>query len=214
MIKLYSYFRSSAAYRVRIALNLKNIPYEYMPVHLVKNGGEQNSSNYKALNPLKLVPTLVDGSVVLSQSLAIIEYLEEAYPEAVPLLPNAVQQRAQIRALSQIIACDIHPLNNLRVLRYLDQQLEVSDSDRSRWYAHWVRVGFDAYEQLARENQGKFCIGDSPSMADCCLIPQIYNAKRFNLDLSAYPNILEIYSHCESLPAFIKAEPEKQPDAT
>ena len=213
MIKLYSYFRSSAAYRVRIALNLKGLPYEYIPVHLVNNGGEQNSSSYEALNPLKLLPTLVDGENVLSQSLAIIEYLDEAYPNTPALLPTDTATRAQIRALSQAIACDIHPLNNLRVLQYLGNQLEVSDAQRSQWYAHWIHLGFEALEKTLAQQPSNFCFGNTPSLADCCLVPQIYNAKRFNLDLSAYPNILAVYEHSKTHPAFVQAEPENQPDA-
>ncbi len=213
MIKLYSYFRSSAAYRVRIALNLKGLPYEYIPVHLVKNGGEQHSSSYETLNPLKLLPTLIDGENVFSQSLAIMEYLDEAYPDTSALLPTDCATRAQIRALSQIIACDIHPLNNLRVLQYLSNELEVNDAQRSQWYVNWIKVGFDALELLLAKQQSQFCFGDQPSIADCCLIPQIYNAKRFKIDLSKYPRILTIYEHCKIHPAFIEAEPEKQPDA-
>lgn len=213
MIKLYSYFRSSAAYRVRIALNLKELPYEYVPVHLINNGGEQNSSSYESLNPLRLVPTLLDGANVLSQSLAIIEYLDEAYPETLALLPTDSVVRGKVRALSQTIACDIHPLNNLRVLNYLSNQLGVSNDERNLWYAHWIHQGFEALEKsLAKQSSG-YCFGNSPSLADCCLIPQIYNAKRFNIDLSAYPNILEVYEYCKTQPAFIKAEPENQPDA-
>jgi len=212
MIKLYSYFRSSAAYRVRIALNLKALPYESIPVHLLNNGGEQHSAHYKSINPMKLVPSLVDGEQVFTQSLAIIEYLEEAYPDTTSLLPDEVNVRANIRAISQMIACDIHPVNNLRVLQYLNNQLDIDETHRNDWYKHWITVGFDALEKVLAKQPGKFCIGDTPTMADCCLIPQIYNAKRFHVHLDDYPHILSVYSSCKELPAFVQAEPEKQPD--
>ncbi|MBR7889857.1 MULTISPECIES: maleylacetoacetate isomerase [Marinomonas] len=212
MIQLYSYFRSSAAYRVRIALNLKEMPYEYLPVHLLNNGGEQHSSHYASLNPMKLLPTLVDGQTVLSQSLAIIEYLEEAYPDTVSLLPDSPEARAHVRAISQMIACDVHPLNNLRVLQYLNCSFDVDDAQRQQWYTHWITVGFDALEKVIAKQPGKFCFGDTPSLADCCLVPQIYNAKRFNMSLEAYPHIVSVDEHCKDHPAFVQAAPEQQPD--
>ena len=212
MIQLYSYFRSSAAYRVRIALNLKAIPYEYIPVHLLNNGGEQHSSHYTSLNPMKLLPTLVDKETVLSQSLAIVEYLEEAYPDTVSLLPNNPKKRAQVRSFSQMIACDVHPLNNLRVLQYLNQSFNVDHEQRQKWYIHWITMGFDALEKVLVKQPGTFCFGDTPSLADCCLVPQIYNAKRFNMSLDSYPHIESVYKHCMDYPAFIQAAPEQQPD--
>jgi len=214
MIKLYSYFRSSAAYRVRIALNLKGLPYQYHSVHLLRAGGEQHQPDYAQLNPQELVPTLVDGEVVLSQSLAIIEYLDEVYQGGSALLPADAQQRADARALAQLIACDIHPLNNLRVLQYLQDELQISKETVRQWYAHWVHLGFEAFEQhLSRTAPAPFCVGDEPSIADCCLVPQLYNARRFDLDLSAYTNILRVVANCQDLAAFQEAVPEKQPDA-
>ncbi|MBP6563015.1 MAG: maleylacetoacetate isomerase [Neisseriaceae bacterium] len=213
-MKLYGYFRSSAAYRVRIALNLKGLAYDHVGVHLVNNGGEQHGSAYRSLNASALVPTLVDGDLVLGQSLAILAYLEEAYPDAPPLLPTDVATRAHARAFAAAIACDIHPLNNLRVLNYLNQPLGVEAAQKSAWYGHWITLGFHALEaQLARHGSGNFCFGDAPGLADCCLIPQVYNALRFHVDLNAYPHIGRIYEHCHTLDAFIHAAPENQPDA-
>lgn len=211
-MKLYSYFRSSAAYRVRIALNLKGLAAEIIPVHLVKNGGEQHADPYRQINPSELVPTLVDEDFTLSQSMSTLEYLEETHP-ATALLPQAAQQRALIRAFCQSIACDIHPLNNLRVLQYLQQTLQVTDTGKDEWYAHWIQLGMQSLEAQLNDSNGQFCFGDQPTFADCCLIPQVYNAKRFNIDLSAYPKIEAIYQHCLSLPAFQQASPEEQIDA-
>lgn len=208
-MKLYSYFRSSAAYRVRIALNLKQIAYEIQPVHLVKN--EQQQANYVALNPSQLVPTLIDQDQALSQSLSILEYLEEQYPEK-PLLPKDVIERAQVRAFAQVIACDIHPLDNLRVLKYLKNDLAVSDEQKNQWYQHWIIEGFKSLEKQLQHSNGKFCFGTQATFADCCLIPQVYNAKRFKIELSAFPKIESIYQHCLTLPAFLHAAPEQQPD--
>ncbi|WP_373829676.1 maleylacetoacetate isomerase, partial [Neisseria dentiae] len=177
-MKLYSYFRSSASYRVRIALNLKKIPHETDFVHLLKNGGEQRSAAYAALNPQKLVPALATEEGVFTQSLAIIEYLEETHPET-PLLPATAAERARVRAIAQLMACDIHPLNNLRVLQYLQNHLQADEAAKNAWYAHWIREGFDALEQLLQSPQtGRFCHGDTPTLADCCLVPQVYNAQR------------------------------------
>lgn len=210
-MKLYSYFRSSAAYRVRIALALKNLPFELVPVHLVNNGGEQKSPDYTAINPQQLLPSFeTDNGDILTQSLAILEFLEEGYPEN-PLLPTEPQARAKVRALCQLIACDIHPLNNLRVLKYLKTALNVSDEQKTAWYQHWVMEGFTALEKLLPEN-ADFCYGNSPTLADCCLIPQVYNAIRFDCDMSQFPKIWRIYQHCMSLPAFITASPEQQVD--
>lgn len=211
-MQLYSYFRSSAAYRVRIALNLKGLDAQIIPVHLLNNGGEQHAEAYRQLNPSELVPAWVEDDFHLTQSLSMLEYLEEQYPE-VALLPQDIQQRALVRALSQTIACDIHPLNNLRVLQYLSSTLEVSNEQKSAWYAHWVQLGFQSIEAQLQASNGKFCFGDQATFADCCLIPQVYNAKRFNLDLSQFPKIEAIYQHCNSLDAFIQAAPEAQIDA-
>ena len=211
-MKLYTYFRSSAAYRVRIALNLKGLNAEQIPVHLVNNGGEQHSEAYKAVNPSELVPTLVEDEFQLSQSLSILEYLNEQYPE-VALLPQDAQQRALVRAFSLAIACDIHPLNNLRVLQYLTGPLQVTDEQKTAWYKHWVEMGFKTLEALLSQSNGKYCFGEQATLADCCLIPQVYNALRFNIDLSAYPKIQSIYTHCNTLKAFQQAAPEAQPEA-
>lgn len=215
-MKLYSYFRSSAAYRVRIALNLKSLEAEVIPVHLLKNGGEQHSAEYRQINPSELVPAWVEdtheGGFILTQSLSILEYLEEKHPETA-LLPQNIEQRALIRAFSQSIACDIHPLNNLRVLQYLSHILTVSDEQKSAWYKHWVETGFAGLETQLKNSNGKFCFGKTATFADCCLVPQVYNALRFNIDLAAYPKIAAIYQHCNTLPAFQNAAPEAQADA-
>lgn len=213
MINLYSYFRSSAAYRVRIALNLKKIPYEYKPIHLLRNGGEQHSEHYTELNPQRLVPTLVDGSVVLTQSLAIIEYLDAAYPQTPLMLPDSELERAMARELAMLVACDIHPLNNLRVLQYLSRELNTEQQQINQWYVHWVETGLKAFEQILSTRAGQFCLGNKPTIADCCLIPQIYNAQRFEVDLSPYKNIMRVYETSQNLPEFIQASPEEQPDA-
>lgn len=212
-MKLYSYFRSSAAYRVRIALNLKRLPAEIVPVHLVKNGGEQHSAEYRQLNANELVPTLIDDTFALSQSLSILEYLDEKYPEPA-LLPKQLQQRALIRAFSQNIACDIHPLNNLRVLQYLQNVFALSEGEKSTWYKHWIELGMRSLEAQLTESNGQFCFGEQATFADCCLIPQVYNAKRFNIDVSVFPKIESIYQHCMTLDAFQQAAPEAQIDAS
>lgn len=212
-MKLYSYYRSSAAYRVRIALNLKKLAYDTAFVHLVKQGGEQKLPEYAKLNPQKRVPSLEDKGQIFTQSLAIIEYLDETHPEH-PLLPAAPAERARVRALSQLIACDTHPLNNLRVLQYLQNQLGASEAAKTEWYSHWIQESFTALESMLQSAQtGRFCHGNTPTLADCCLIPQVYNARRFNVDLSAYPTIMRIVGECESLPEFQAAAPENQPDA-
>jgi maleylpyruvate isomerase len=213
-MQLYSYFRSSAAYRVRIALNIKGLPYDYAPIHLLKDGGQQLKPDYTRLNPQALVPTLVDGSAVLTQSMAIIEYLEEIHP-APPLLPSTPVARARVRALAQGIACDIHPLNNLRVLRYLKRDLNLSDEARDAWYRHWVETGLLALERMLADSPdtGIYCHGATPTLADACLIPQVFNARRLDCDLSATPVIERIDAACRALPAFAQAAPENQPDA-
>ena len=209
---LYGYWRSSAAYRVRIALNLKGLSYEQRSVHLVKNGGEQHSADFQRLNPNQLVPVLVDGQMTLNQSLAIVDYLDETYPEVL-LTPTDKQQRYLVKAMAQDIAVDMHPLNNLRVLQYLTNTLDVNDDQKSRWYANWIIKGFDALEQRLQQTRGKYSVGDQVTLVDVCLVPQVYNAKRFNVDLTAYPNICEVTASLNQLPAFADAIPEVQPDA-
>jgi maleylacetoacetate isomerase len=213
-MKLYDYFRSSAAYRVRIALNLKGIePDERTFVHL--RMGNQRAQDYLALNPQGLVPALaLDDGHVLTQSLAIVEYLEETHP-APPLLPVAPAARARVRSIALAIACEIHPLNNLRVLNYLIGTLGVSREQKDGWYKYWVDVGFEALERkLAHESDtGRFCHGEAPTLADICLVPQLANARRFNIDLSPYPTLTRIEAACLALPAFAAATPERQPDA-
>jgi maleylacetoacetate isomerase len=214
-MKLYDYWRSSAAFRVRIALNLKGLSYEQVSVHLVKEGGQQHSADYKSINPQAFVPCLVtDKGESITQSLAIIEYLEETVP-APALLPEGALQRARVRSLADIVACDIHPLNNLRVLQYLVGDLNVASEDKNQWYNHWIYKGFDALEiRLAQEDAtGNFCHGDTPTLADICLVPQVYNALRFNCDMVSYPNISRINDNCLKHSAFEKALPENQPDA-
>ena len=214
MRRLFSYFRSSAAYRVRIALNLKGLDYQIVPVHLLRAGGEQNRPDYLAKNPLALVPTLETDSGPLIQSLAIMEYLEECHPHP-PLLPSPPSDRARVRAIAQTVASEIHPLNNLRVLDYLVDQLAVDQQQKLTWYRHWIDEGLRGIEQLLAEDDrtGKFCHGDTPTLADCCLIPQLYNARRFDCPLEAYPTIRRISDHCAGLQAFRAAAPENQPDA-
>ncbi|MBH8581363.1 maleylacetoacetate isomerase [Halomonas pacifica] len=213
MTTLYGYFRSSAAYRVRIALNLKGLAYDQAPVNLVK--GEQRGEEYLARNPQGLVPALVtDDGARLTQSLAICEYLDERYPEPA-LLPADAAGRARVRALAQAVACEIHPLNNLRVLKYLTGELGVDEATKMTWYRHWVSEGFAALEtQLSREaGSGDFCHGDAPGLADLCLVPQVFNAERFACDLAPYPRIRRIVANCRALDAFARAAPEAQPDA-
>ena len=213
-MKLYDYFRSSASYRVRIGLKLKGLEYESVPVHLLKEGGEQLKAEYRAVNPSALVPALEDNGAIITQSLAILEYLDEVHP-MVPLMPRDALGRARVRSLAQAIACDIHPINNLRVLRYLVKQAGMKEDAKNAWYVHWVQQGFAALEtQLAGSSDtGRFCHGDAPTIADCCLVPQVYNASRFNIDLAPYPTIAAIDAACRELPAFIAAHPAQQPDA-
>jgi len=213
-MKLYTFFRSSASYRVRIALNLKGLDYEQVPIHLRRGGGEQFSPDYKAKNPQALVPALEDGGRPLTQSLAIIEYLEERYPEPA-LLPKDPADRATVRAMALAIACEVHPIQNLRVLNYLRSELKQPDAETNRWAEHWIGLGLAALEQmiLAAPKRGKFCFGAAPTLADLCLVPQLANAKRFGCDLSAYPTLVRIDAHCATLPAFSKAAPENQLDA-
>lgn len=214
MLQLYSYFRSSASYRVRIALHIKGLPYEYVPVHLLKDGGQQHSVDYQRINPAELVPALVDGGHSISQSLAIMEYLDETHPEPA-LLPRDALGRARVRALAQSIACEIHPLNNLRVLQYLERDLKLDETTKATWYRHWITLGFTALESALANNPhtGMFCHGETPGLADCCLIPQIANSRRFETPLDAFPTILRIEKACLALDAFAQAAPPLQPDA-
>jgi maleylacetoacetate isomerase len=210
-MKLYNYFRSSASYRVRIALALKGLEYTYKPVHLTKN--EQFSESYAAVSASRLVPLLQDGDVRLTQSLAIIEYLDETQPTPA-LLPSDPPGRARVRALAYDIACEIHPLNNLRVLRYLVNDLKLSEDDKNRWYRHWVETGLEAVErQLADPCTGRFCHGETPTLADLCLVPQIFNARRVDSRLDHVPTVMRIYDECMKLAAFEQTRPEKCPDA-
>ena len=211
-MKLHGYYRSSAAYRVRIALNLKGIPYASSAWHLRK--GEQHTPDFLALNPQGLVPALQTDDGIVTQSLAIIEYLDEVVPDP-PLLPDEPQGRARVRSIAMCIACEIHPLDNLRVLTYLEREMGVDTETRDRWYSHWGRLGFAALEsRLEREPEtGHFCHGDAPTLADCCLVPQVTNAERYRCDLEPYPNLMRIHRHCRALDAFRRAEPAQQPDA-
>jgi len=210
-VKLYSFFRSSAAYRVRIALNLKNIPYETAAIHLSKDGGMNRKSEYRAVNPQMRVPALVDSSgEILIQSLAIIEYLDEIFPEP-PLLPAEAMERAQVRAIAQLIACDIHPLNNTAPLRYLKHQLKHEQAEIDAWYHHWVVEGFEAIEAMIEP--APYVCGTRVTLADLCLVPQVYNARRLKVPLDKFPRIVAADAACMKLPAFDKARPENQPDA-
>lgn len=213
-MKLYSYFRSSAAYRVRIALNLKGLGYEYAGVHLLRDGGQQLKPEYRALNPDGIVPTLVDGDDVLTQSLAIIEYLEETHPEP-PLLPRNPSDRAFVRSVALAVACEIHPVDNLRVLKYLKHQLKVPDEGKDAWYRHWIETGFASLEKrLAGDRRvGALTFGDTPTIADLCIVPQVFNARRFDIDLSPYPTIERIADNANQIDAFQRAAPAQQPDA-
>lgn len=213
-IKLYTFFRSSASYRVRIALNLKGLSYEQIPIHLRRAGGEQLTPAYKRINPQALVPALEDGGRLITQSLAIIEYLEERYPRPA-LLPSDPLDRAAVRGMALAIACEVHPLQNLRVLNYLRDQLHHNNEEVRRWAQHWIGLGLEAVERLVLSvpDRRDFCFGNSPSLADVLLVPQLYNARRFGCDLSPYPALARIDQACCELPAFSDAAPEKQPDA-
>jgi maleylacetoacetate isomerase len=210
-MKLYNYFRSSASFRVRIALELKGLAYDYLPVHLPK--GEHKEPAYAAVSPAMLVPTLVtDGGEHLGQSMAIIEYLDETHPQP-PLLPADPLARARVRALAQLIACEIHPLNNLRVLRYLVRDLKLEEEAKNVWYRHWVRDGLEAFErELARLPASRFCYGDTPTLADCCLVPQIFNGRRFDVNFDGLPRTMAAFDACMALPAFQRAQPSSCPD--
>lgn len=209
-MELYSYFRSSASFRVRIALGLKGLPYVYRGVHLQKN--EQLGADYAAKAPSKLVPLLINGEHRFAQSLAIIEYLDETHPTP-PLLPATPVERARVRGLALDIACEIHPLNNLRVLRYLVRELHVPDEAKNAWYRHWVESGLAVVEQQLSAAPDTFCHGERPTLADCVLVPQIFNAQRFNCDLDHVPNVMRVFDACMKLEAFERARPENSPDA-
>ncbi|NQZ30963.1 MAG: maleylacetoacetate isomerase [Oceanospirillaceae bacterium] len=208
---LYDYYRSSASYRIRIALNLKSLSYRQLPVNLV--AAEQSKTAHQQLNTQQLVPVLVDGDTNLTQSLAICEYLDEAYPQSFALITGNPKQRCVIRAFALAIACEIHPVNNLRVLKYLQADMKVDEASKTQWYQHWVNTTFTALErQLSqRTNTSPFCFGDQPTLADVCLIPQIYNAKRFEVDMSQYPLLLDIDRNCQAIDAFAKAHPDYLP---
>ena len=212
--RLYSYWRSSAAYRVRIGLHLKGLAFETVPVHLVRDGGEQHSPAFHHANPQGLVPVLEHGQRMMRQSLAILEYLDEIWPQPA-LLPATARDRQRVRALAQLVACDIHPLNNLRVLQYLERDWGVPQPERDNWVRHWIVAGFVAFESMLAEHPstGTFCDGDAPTLADCCMVPQLYNARRFGVDLAPYPTMLRVEQACLALPAFQAALPENQPDA-
>lgn len=210
---LYSYFRSSSSYRVRIALNLKGLPYQYVPVHLNRGGGEQFRSEFKAMNSQALVPVLSDGGVHISQSLAILEYLDEKYPHR-PLLPVAAEERAYVRQLALSIACEIHPLTNLRVLKFITGDMGLAEDAKTDWIRHWTEMALSAMEQQVSRpgKRGKFCFGATPTIADCCLVPQLFNARRFGIDLMAFPTLVRIDEECQKLPEFELADPSRQPD--
>lgn len=211
-MKLYNYFRSSASFRVRIALALKGLEYEYVPVHLVK--GEQLAPGYASLAPAKLVPLLQDGEHGITQSLAIIEYLDEIHPEP-PLLPSDALGRARVRSLAMDIGCEIHPLNNLRVLKYLKNELGVGEEAKNAWYRHWVESGLEVVESRLRDDPatGRYCHGDTPTLADCVLVPQIFNAQRFECNLDHVPTVMRVFEQCMQHPAFATAQPSRCPDA-
>ena len=217
-VKLYTYYRSSAAYRVRIALNIKVIAYQAEYIHLLKDGGQVNTAEYQQINPQKLLPSYREGDDIFTQSLAIIEYIDETHPSP-PLLPSSALDRAFVRSLALSIACDIHPLDNLRVLKYLQNKLNIDKKDRDCWYCHWIQEGFTALETRLRQNNvnrksesSDYCFGKQVTLADICLIPQVYNAIRFKCVLNNYPIINSIYNNCMKLPAFQQASPEQQVD--
>lgn len=209
-MRLYSYYRSSATYRVRIALAIKGLEFDYIPLNLLH--AQQKSADYMAKNPQGLVPALeTDEGALIAQSMAIMEWLEETCPQP-PLLPSEPLLRAQVRSMANTIACDVHPLNNISIINYLQNPLGVSPEQVKEWYARWIHRGYDSIEKAIAEYGGLCCFGDEPTLADLCLIPQTYNASRFRVDISAYPNIRRVCDHCNTLPAFITAHPDHQPD--
>lgn len=214
MLRLHNYFRSSASYRVRIALALKRLPYEYVAVHLLKGGGQQLAPDFRELNTDALVPVLEDDGRVLTQSLAIIEYLDEMHPQP-PLLPRDAVERAYVRSIALAIACEIHPLNNLRVLRYLVKTLGATEEQKNVWYRHWVEHGLAALEGRLRAERRhrRYALGDAVTLADICIVPQIFNAQRMECNLDDVPEIMRIFGNCMELPAFADAQPARQPDA-
>lgn len=213
-LALYTYFRSSAAYRVRIALNLKGLDADHRFIHLLKDGGQQHGEAYRAINPQQLIPTLIDNGHAIAQSLAIVEYLEETHPEP-PLLPKGAFARARVRQIAYAVACDIHPVNNLRVLQQLKRNFAATEDQRAEWQKHWIALGFTAIESLLANapETGVYCHGDAPSLADICLIPQMANARRVNLDLAPYPTLTRIEQSALANPAFAAAQPKEQRDA-
>lgn len=212
-LRLYSYWRSSAAYRVRIGLNLKGLAYETVPVHLVRDGGEQHGPAFRQINPQGRVPVLEHGRRILRQSVAILEYLDETWPTPA-LLPSGSRDRQRVRAIAQAVACDIHPLNNLCVQQYFEHTWHVPQAERDSWMQYWICDGFAAIEAMINDHPatGRYCEGDTPTLADCCLIPQVYNARRFSVDMGAFPTIARIEQACLALPEFDAARPERQPD--
>ncbi|MFQ1688608.1 maleylacetoacetate isomerase [Aeromonas veronii] len=210
MLQLFGYWRSSASFRVRIVLQLKGLAYEQHPINLRQ--GEQSEKAYRRINPQGLVPFLVDGDVQLGQSVAIMEYLDETYP-AYSLMPSAPDARARVRQIVNMIACDTHPLNNLRVLGYLEEHFRANKAQEADWYRHWIDETFTALEQLLMTSAGVYCVGNEVTLADCMLVPQVYNARRYEMTLDDYPTIRRIVANCEQLQAFIKAAPANQPDA-
>lgn len=213
-ISLYGYFRSSAAYRVRIALGLKGLQYDQEAIHLLRDGGSQHSPAFRTLNPQGLVPLVRHSSDFISQSLAILEFLEEEYPSP-PLLPEKAADRAWVRSIAAHIACDVHPLNNLRLLKYLENNLNIGSADRQAWIKHWITLGFEALEEMLDRAavSGKCCFGDEPTLADCCVVPQVFSARRFNVSMAPYPTLARIDGYLADIEAFRKAHPSEQPDA-
>ena len=215
-LRLFAYWRSSASYRARIGLALKELQYELVPVHLVNDGGQQHSPEHHARNPQELVPALEHDGRMLTQSLAILEYVDEVWPDhGVRLVPGDAADRQHIRALAQAIACEIQPLGNLRVLKALGHDFGASEEQRAAWSRHWMALGLQAFEEMLANSpkSSKFCHGDTPTLADCVLIPQLYNARRFEMDVAAFPRIAAIDAACATHPAFIAAHPDNQPDA-
>ena len=212
MLKLYTYWRSSAAYRVRIALYHKGLEFESVPVNLIKDGGQQHSEQYRQMNPAALVPTLLDGDFALNQSLAIIDYLEALAPTP-SLYPQKLQDKMLVKAMAMDIACEVHPINNLRVLQYLAQEFSADPEIKQAWLQHWMSAGFEALERQLEKYSGQYCFGDQITLADLCLVPQVYNANRFGIELVDFPLLTNIVERCNSLPAFVQAQPEQQSDA-